>query len=137
MIVGYRDLRQYRKKVAMVDGAFDPLHHGHVEYFTRAREVGGTLLCNIAPDSYTSVKHAPLLPAAQRAAVIDALKPIDFTHVSPVDTETVLRELQPTHYIKGQDWEGRLPPEQVRICREEGIEIVFLDTVRDSSTRLR
>jgi cytidyltransferase-like protein len=136
MIVGYRDLQQYRKKVAMVDGAFDPLHQGHIEYFARAREVGGTLLCNIAPDFYTSAKHPPLLPAAQRAQVIDALRPIDFTHVSPVDTETVLRELQPTHYIKGKDWEGRLPPEQVRICQEEGIEIVFLDTVRDSSTSL-
>jgi SAM-dependent methyltransferase len=53
-----------------------------------------------------------------------------------VDTETVLRELQPTHYIKGNDWEGRLPPEQVRICAEHGIEIVFIDSVRDSSTRL-
>ena len=136
MIIGYRDLKNYRRTVAMVDGAFDPLHHGHVEYFTRAREVSGSLLCNIAPDSYTAVKHPPLLPAAQRAHVIDALRPIDFTHVSPVDTETVLRELQPTHYIKGKDWEGRLPPEQVRICREEGIEIVFLDTVRDSSTQL-
>jgi len=136
MIIGYKDLKQYRKKVAMVDGAFDPLHHGHVEYFRRAKEVGGTLLVNIAPDSYTAVKHPPLLPASQRAEVLDALKPIDFTHVSPVDTETVLRELQPTHYIKGKDWEGRLPPEQVRICEKEGIEIVFLDTVRDSSTQL-
>jgi cytidyltransferase-like protein len=136
MIIGYRDLRQYRKKVAMVDGAFDPLHQGHIEYFTRARQVGSELLCNIAPDSYTSAKHAPLIPAQRRAEVIDALKSIDYTHVSPVDTETVLRELQPTHYIKGKDWEGRLPPEQVRICREEGIEIVFLDTVRDSSTQL-
>src|SRR3970040_84949 len=136
MIIGYRDLKQYRKKVAMVDGAFDPLHHGHIEYFARAREVGGTLLCNIAPDSYTVAKHPPLLPAQQRAIVIDALRSIDYTHVSPVDTETVLRELQPTHYIKGKDGEGRLPPEQVRICREEGIEMVFLDTVRDSSTQL-
>src|SRR3970040_2081300 len=136
MIIGYRDLKQYRKKVAMVDGAFDPLHHGHIEYFTKARELGGTLLCNIAPDSYTSAKHPPLLPAAQRAVVLDALRSIDYTHVSPVDTETVLRELQPTHYIKGKDWEGRLPPEQVRICQGLGIEIVFLDTVRDSSTRL-
>jgi cytidyltransferase-like protein len=136
MIIGYRDLKNYRRQVAMVDGAFDPLHHGHIEYFARAREVGGTLLCNIAPDSYTAVKHPPLLPAVQRARVIDALKPIDYTHVSPVDTETVLRELQPTHYIKGKDWEGRLPPEQVRICEKEGIAIVFLDTVRDSSTQL-
>jgi cytidyltransferase-like protein len=136
MIIGYQDLRQYRKQVALVDGAFDPLHHGHIEYFTKAREVGGRLLCNIAPDSYTSAKHPPLLPARHRAEVIDALRPIDYTHVSPVDTETVLRELQPTHYIKGKDWEGRLPPEQVRICQELGIEIVFLDTVRDSSTQL-
>ena len=136
MIVGYKDLKQYRRKVAMVDGAFDPLHHGHVEYFSRAKAVGGTLLCNIAPDSYTAVKHPPLLPAQQRAEVLDALRPIDYTHVSPVDTETVLRELQPTHYIKGKDWEGRLPPEQVRICEKEGIQIVFLDTVRDSSTQL-
>jgi cytidyltransferase-like protein len=136
MIIGYRDLKQYRGKVAMVDGAFDPLHHGHVEYFRQAREVGKALLCNIAPDSYTAAKHPPLLPAARRAEVIDALKPIDYTHVSPVDTETVLRELQPTHYIKGKDWEGKLPPEQVRICGELGIEIVFLDTVRDSSTQL-
>src|SRR5688500_567233 len=120
----------------MVDGAFDPLHQGHIEYFNRARQVGSALLCNIAPDSYTSAKHPPLIPATRRAEVIDALKPIDYTHVSPVDTETVLRELQPTHYIKGKDWEGRLPPEQVRICKEEGIEIVFLDTVRDSSTQL-
>jgi cytidyltransferase-like protein len=136
MIIGYRDLGQYRKKVAMVDGAFDPLHHGHIEYFTRARAACGPLLCNIAPDSYTSAKHPPLLAAAKRAEVIDALRPIDYTHVSPVDTETVLRELQPTHYVKGSDWAGRLPPEQVRICEELGIEIVFLDTVRDSSTRL-
>jgi cytidyltransferase-like protein len=136
MILGYGDLKQYRKKVAMVDGAFDPLHHGHIEYFTRARDVSGTLLCNIAPDFYTSVKHPPLLPAPQRAHVIDALKAIDYTHVSPVDTETVLRELQPTHYIKGTDWEGKLPPEQVNICRDHGIEIVYLDTIRDSSTQL-
>jgi cytidyltransferase-like protein len=136
MILRYNELAKYRKKVAMVDGAFDPLHHGHIEYFSRARQIGAPLLCNIAPDFYTSAKHPPLLPAQSRALVIDALKPIDYTHVSPVDTETVLRELQPTHYIKGNDWEGRLPPEQVRICAEHGIDVVFIDSVRDSSTRL-
>jgi hypothetical protein len=38
--------------------------------------------------------------------------------------------------VKGKDWEGRLPPEQVVICRDCGIEIVYLDTVTDSSSRL-
>jgi len=72
MIVAYRDLKQYRKKVAMVDGAFDPLHHGHIEYFRKARETAQPLLCNIAPDSYIHLKHPPLLAAARRAEVIDS-----------------------------------------------------------------
>src|SRR5690606_1559371 len=35
---------------------------------------------------------------------------------------------------KGKDWEGRLPAEEVAVCRDHGIEIVYLDTVTDSST---
>lgn len=136
MILDFNDLKDYRRRVAMVDGAFDPLHHGHIEYFRKARELGTPILCNIAPDSYVAAKHPPLLEASLRARVIDALSDIDYTHVSRFDTETVLRELHPTHYIKGRDWEGRLPPNQERICVEQGTEIVLLDTVLDSSTEL-
>jgi hypothetical protein len=38
--------------------------------------------------------------------------------------------------VKGNDWKGRLPAEQVTICAENGIEVVYLDTVLDSSSRL-
>ena len=120
----------------MVDGAFDPLHHGHIAYFRRARSLGVPLLCNIAPDTYVAAKHPPLIEASRRAEVIDALADIAYTYVSESDTETVLRKLRPTHYIKGKDWEGRLPAEQERICAEQGTEIVLLDTVLDSSTNL-
>jgi hypothetical protein len=49
----------------------------------------------------------------------------------------VLRQLRPRYYVKGSDWRARgLPPEQDVICREHGIEIVYLDTVLDSSSRL-
>ena len=136
MILAFHDLKEYHGRVAMVDGAFDPLHHGHIAYFRQARELGAPLLCNIAPDQYVAAKHAPLLEASRRAVVIDALADIDYTHVSQTDTETVLRELRPTHYIKGKDWEGRLPQEQQRICAEQGTAIVLLDTVLDSSTAL-
>jgi cytidyltransferase-like protein len=136
MILETDQLKKYRGKVAMVDGAFDPLHHGHIAYFRKARELGVPLLCNIAPDSYVSQKHPPLLDASRRAQVIDALADIDYTHVSTTATETVLRQLHPTHYVKGKDWEGRLPPEQEQICAEQGTEIVLLDTVLDSSTQL-
>jgi D-beta-D-heptose 7-phosphate kinase/D-beta-D-heptose 1-phosphate adenosyltransferase len=136
MIVSFGDLRRFRGQVAMVDGAFDPLHRGHIEYFREAAGLGMPLLCNVASDRYVRTKHPPLLPEDQRAAVVDAIRYITYTHVNQFDTETILRELRPSHYVKGKDWDGRLPPDQVAICREHAIEIVYLDTQVDSSSRL-
>ena len=137
MIVTFDQLKDYRNKVAMVDGAFDPLHRGHIEYFRAAAEqLDVPLLCNVASDRYVWTKHPPLLPEEQRAAIVDAIRFISYAHINQFDTETILRELQPKYYVKGKDWDGRLPAEQVKICREHGIEVVYLDTVFDSSTRI-
>jgi cytidyltransferase-like protein len=137
MIVTFDGLRAYRQEVAMVDGAFDPLHGGHIEYFRAAAyQLGLPLLCNIASDAYVRTKHPPLLAEEQRAVVVDAIRYISYTHINRFDTETILRELQPRYYVKGRDWQGRLPIEQVRICAEHGIGVVYLDTVRDSSSRI-
>ncbi|HEY1303455.1 MAG TPA: adenylyltransferase/cytidyltransferase family protein [Vicinamibacterales bacterium] len=136
MIVSFDQLTRYRGAVAMVDGAFDPLHRGHVEYFKAATELGVPLLCNVASDRYVRTKHPPLLSEGDRAAIVDAIRFITYTHVNQFDTETILRELRPRYYVKGKDWIGRLPPDQVTICGELGIEVVYLDTVLDSSSRI-
>jgi cytidyltransferase-like protein len=136
MIVTFDQLVELRGLVSMVDGAFDPLHAGHVEYFRESARLGSPVLCNIASDLYVRTKHPPLLPEAQRAMIVDAMRDISYTHVSERDTETVLEQLRPRRYVKGRDWEGRLPRRQIEICARWGIEICFLDTVRDSSSRL-
>jgi cytidyltransferase-like protein len=136
MILSYEDLAAFRHRVAMVDGAFDPLHRGHIEYFRLAARLDVPLLCNVASDRYVSSKHPPLVPEADRAVIVDAIRYISYTHVNQFDTETILRELRPKYYVKGSDWRNRLPPEQVVICRDHGIEIVYLDTVLNSSSRL-
>ena len=137
MIVEFEGLARLRQQVAMVDGAFDPMHRGHVEYFRLAAEqLDVPLLCNVASDRYVASKHPPLVPEADRAAVVDAIRYISYTHVNQFDTETILRELRPKYYVKGSDWRDRLPPAQVVICRDHGIEIVYLDTVLNSSSRL-
>lgn len=136
MIVAFEDLPRLKGMVAMVDGAFDPLHAGHIAYFKAASALGVPLLCNVASDRYVSRKHAPLLPEAQRAEVVDAIRYISYTHVNRFDTETILEQLQPRYYVKGRDWEGRLPPRQLEICHRLGIGIEYLDTLRDSSSRI-
>ena len=137
MILTFEQLEHYRGVVAMVDGAFDPLHPGHIEYFKAAAQLGAPVLCNVASDRYVSTKHRPLLNETQRAAILDAIRYIDYVHIYQIDTETVLRQLRPRYYVKGSDWRERgLPPEQIAICREHGIGIVYLDTVLDSSSRI-
>jgi cytidyltransferase-like protein len=136
MIVETSSLPNFRRRVAMVDGGFDPLHAGHVDYFEEAAKIGLPVLCNVASDEYVRSKHPPLLPEEQRVRLIDSIRYIDMTHLSRSTTEAVLRELQPRYYVKGADWRGRLPKGELAACEELGIEIVFLDTVSDSSTAI-
>ena len=136
MILSFADLEQMRGQVAMVDGAFDPLHTGHIEYFKAADALGLPLLCNVASDHYVRTKHPPLLPAEQRVAIVDAIRYIAYTHLSELDTKTVLTQLRPRYYVKGSDWQGSLPARQIEICRSHSIEIIYVDTVRDSSSRI-
>ena len=137
MILGFDELVDYRGRVAMVDGAFDPLHRGHIEYFrAAAAQADVPLLCNVASDQYVRTKHPPLLPEDHRAVIVDAIRFISYTHINRFDTETILRQLRPKYYVKGKDWDGQLPPEQVRICSDLGLGILYLDTVIDSSSRI-
>jgi cytidyltransferase-like protein len=134
VIVSTDGLAEHRGTVTMVDGGFDPLHPGHVAYFEAAAALGLPVLCNVAPDEWVERKHRPLLEQADRAALVDAIRFVDYTHLASGTTESVLRELVPRYYAKGADWQGRLPAAETSACAELGIEVVYLDTVRDSST---
>jgi bifunctional ADP-heptose synthase (sugar kinase/adenylyltransferase) len=136
VIVPTSELGRYRRAVTMVDGGFDPLHGGHVAYFKAAAELGLPVLCNVAGDDWVSRKHVPLLPQAERAAVIDAIRWIELVHLSGSTTRDVLAELEPRFYAKGADWEGRLPADEAELCAERGIKVVYLDTVLNSSTAI-
>ena len=138
MIVTTDQLHKYVGQLAMVDGSFDPLHDGHIEYFRAAATVGHPLLCNIASDKWTSSKHRVLLSQQQRGVVIDAIRYVSFVHLSATTTLHVLELLQPKVYIKGSDWvaRGGVPSDEKEICQKLGIEIMYLDTVTNSSSRL-
>jgi cytidyltransferase-like protein len=134
VIVSTDQLIKYRQQVAMVDGGFDPLHPGHIDYFRDAAKLDVPLLCNVSPDDWVQRKHAPLLTQAERGRVIDAIRFVDYVHLSRGTTEEVLRVLRPRYYVKGVDWADKVPRSEVEICTEYEIEIVFLDTVTNSST---
>lgn len=136
MIVTTSELRGLARPVSMADGGFDPLHPGHVRYLREAAALGVPVLCSVSPDSWVARKHVPLLSQAERGELIDAIRWVDYTHLSAVATVEVLRLLQPRYYVKGSDWRGRLPEPELETCAELEIEVVYLETVVDSSTEI-
>ncbi len=139
MIITADKLASLDASVAMVDGCFDPLHAGHLRYFEAAAACGLAVLCNIQNDDYirNTKNRPPLLPAEQRIRLIDALAPIAYACICEGTTADMLAVVKPLQYLKGSDWQSRgLPVREVDICRENNIEIVYLDTVAESSTDL-
>jgi D-glycero-beta-D-manno-heptose 1-phosphate adenylyltransferase len=138
MILLTEELRLYTNKLALVDGSFDPIHDGHVKYFQAASQLGMPVLCNVAPDSWTSSKHKVLLNQEQRGVVLDSIKYLDFVHLSSISTAEVIQLLEPRFYLKGNDWltRGGVPEIEETLCRNLGIEILYLQTVTNSSSKL-
>ena|SRR5438552_377486 len=136
MILATQDLGLCRGQVTMVDGAFDPIHPGHIAYIEAAAGLGLPVLCNVSSDQYVSRKHVPFLSQEERATIIDAVRWVEYTHLSRITTDEVLRLARPHSYAKGADWRSRLPEEELATCAELGIEVVYLDTVLDSSTAI-
>ena len=138
MILSTADLAQVAGKVVMVDGSFDPLHDGHIEYFRQAAGLGLPVLCNVAPDSWTEKKHPVMLEQAKRAVVLDAIRFISYVVIADLSTAATLEAVHPKIYAKGRDWKARggIPREEQSICDRLEIEVVYLDTVLNSSTEL-
>ena len=138
MILATEQLREYVGQLVMVDGSFDPIHDGHIGYFRAASQFGLPVLCNVASDRWTVSKHPVLLTQNQRGIVLDSIRYLSFVHLSQVSTRDVLRLLQPKMYVKGNDWiaRGGVPTEEQQLCDELGIEVKYLETVTNSSSKL-
>ena len=118
----------------LASGCFDGLHAGHVDYLSAAKALCGhdeLLACAVAPDSYirTQKGRAPYWPQHQRARTVRALQDVDavILHAQPSVAE-VIRDVKPRLFVKGPDWEGRLPEEVLLACEEVGTSIAFLET---------
>lgn len=136
VLLTFEDLIQYRRVATLVDGSFDPFHLGHLKYFHVARSFGSPLIVNICPDSETAKKHPVLIPAAERAQILNNLWIVNYVHVSERPTVEVLQQLQPRVYVKGDDWKDRLPEDQIAACAQQGTTIAYTKTLSHSSTAL-
>ena len=65
-------------RIVLVTGGFDPLHSGHIRYFTEAKKLGDRLIVGVNSDAWlTRKKGRPFMPLEERAEVIRALSVVD------------------------------------------------------------
>ena len=101
--------RFYDKKIVFTNGCFDILHRGHVEYLSKARDLGNVLVLGLNTDA--SVKRQnksperPINNQETRAIILAALECVDYVVLFDEDTPLELIKLvQPDVLAKGADY---------------------------------
>lgn len=61
----------------LATGTFDILHPGHLLYLSKAKSLGDELYVIVARDSMIKHKPKPVIPEAQRLAMVKALHMVD------------------------------------------------------------
>src|SRR5215216_3860243 len=129
--------RENGSKVVLANGCFDVLHVGHVRYLAGARQLGDVLVvCVNSDDQVVRLKGdgRPILPAAERAELVDALEPV--TYVTIFDEPTVehlLLTFKPDVHAKGTDYTEDTVPER-DVVRSYGGRVAIVGDPKDHST---
>lgn len=124
-------------RVVLANGCFDVLHVGHARYLEDARSHGDLLVVALNTDaSVRALKGAgrPLLPLAERAELVGALRCVDYvTSFDERDLEATLRELRPDVHAKGTDYTADNVPERA-VDLELGIAIAICGDAKARSS---
>lgn len=132
-------LRAAGKIVVFTNGCFDLLHRGHVDYLQRARILGDALVVGLNGDgSVRQLKGPgrPILPEADRAAVLAALRAVDVVVIFHQPTaEALVAAVQPAIYVKGGDWgPGQRTPPEAAVVLSYGGRVQFIPYLPGRST---
>ena len=124
-------------RVVLANGCFDVLHVGHVRYLDGARELGDVLVVGVNSDPQVArLKGSgrPIMPAIERAELVDALNSVSYVTVFDEPTvEELLLALKPDVHAKGTDYTVDSVPER-DVVRSYGGQVAIVGDPKDHST---
>ncbi|MCD6066071.1 MAG: D-heptose-phosphate adenylyltransferase [Bacteroidetes bacterium] len=128
----------FGRKIVFTNGVFDILHTGHVDYLSKARDLGDFLVVGLNTDS--SVKRLnkgperPINNEQARATVLGALECVNAVIFFDEDTPyELIKALQPDVLVKGSDYK----PEDIMgsdIVKAKGGEVKTIELSQGFST---
>ncbi|WP_456324459.1 D-glycero-beta-D-manno-heptose 1-phosphate adenylyltransferase [Desulfonauticus submarinus] len=112
-LIGLNEFLNLKKKfkhktIVFTNGCFDILHPGHVDYLSKAKQLGDILVIGLNSDSsIRRIKGSkrPINSEKDRARVLSALSCVDFIIIFQEDTPyKLISKIQPDILVKGGDW---------------------------------
>lgn len=131
------DWRANNYKIVFTNGCFDLLHRGHVDYLTKARDLGDKLFLGLNTDASVSKlkgEHRPIQDEPSRMHIMASLQCVDA--VILFDEETpyeLIKSVQPDILVKGADYK----PENIvgyDIVTAKGGEVITIEFLEGYST---
>ena len=145
MIIRPEDLAEVRKenerkRIVLLKGAFDLLHPGHVNRMRAAKALGDILVVFVKCDEAIKLKgpDRPIEDEVQRAAVVDAIRYVDYTVIANRKTDVGVEGV-PEHdraqYLRYYKMIYDLRPD-VLIKPEKDLPRVLADLYREIGTQI-
>jgi D-beta-D-heptose 7-phosphate kinase / D-beta-D-heptose 1-phosphate adenosyltransferase len=101
-------LKAQNKRIVTVNGSFDLLHGGHLHILEEARAQGDVLIVGLNSDaSVRGCKGSkrPIIPEAQRARMLLALRAVDYVHIfDEAVPMPFLAEIKPQVHVNGSEY---------------------------------
>ena len=108
LLVQLERRREKHPVVVFTNGCFDLVHRGHVDYLSRARDLGDLLVVGLNSDASIRRLKGPERPIANqqsRATVLAAFAFVDYVVLFEDDTPLHLIEtIRPDILVKGADY---------------------------------
>ena len=100
--------KQEGKKIVFTNGCFDLVHMGHIDYLSRAADLGDILIIGVnTDDSVSKLKgeNRPLQDEMSRASLLSSFFFVDAAVLFAEDTPyELIKVVQPDLLVKGSDY---------------------------------
>jgi cytidyltransferase-like protein len=118
---------------AYLGGTFDCLHRGHLALFAQARRIAAQVTVSVNTDAFAArYKRAPLMPLADRLAVLHQCRLVDrvVVNIGDEDSRPAILHAEADCIVHGSDWHGEALLRQMGLTAdwlaERRLELVIL-----------
>jgi rfaE bifunctional protein nucleotidyltransferase chain/domain len=129
--------RFFNRKIVFTNGCFDLLHAGHIDYLSRAADMGDVLVIGLNSDESVrrlKGKNRPINDQQQRTMILASLSFISAVILFDEDTPfNLISKIKPHILVKGGDYK----PEQIAgadVVIASGGEVRIIDLLPGYST---